>query len=203
MRLSFVSKWLELLKDMPASDARRVSPSWLKLNVGFLMHGAIGMMREFPLALPAITFEEGLTVAGIEGSLQLSRTDEGVWAQGLLRMPFWGECSRCLCSIPRLAEIQLEELFALPGLLPRSGPTEFVIHEDGILDLLPLLRAELLIITETSALCREDCAGLCPNCGQNRNEILCDCAAPLDPRWSSLAEKWEKKNSNSGDYTNE
>jgi uncharacterized protein len=35
-------------------------------------------------------------------------------------------------------------------------------------------------------LCRDDCAGLCPQCGANRNEGDCGCVAPRDPRWANL-----------------
>lgn len=161
--------------------------SMLKLNVGFLMHAPVGMTREFPLDLPCITLGDDLTVDSIQGSLQFSRTSEGLWIQGKLSIPYRDECSRCLVDISRTATIQLQELFGLPSILPRSGPTEFAIHEDGILDLQPLLRAELLINTQTKALCHEGCAGLCPECGQNLNQAHCDCTAPIDPRWSSLA----------------
>lgn len=183
---------------MHTSGAPYLPSSLLKLNVGFVMHGAVGMTREFPLDLPRVTLGEELIVAGVRGSLQLSRTDEGLWLQGELRIPYATECSRCLAEISRTADIQLEELFGLPSILPRSVPTEFAVHEDGMLDLLPLLRAELLIATDTKALCREDCAGLCPECGQNRNEVRCGCAAPTDPRWSSLAAQWQTHASQGG-----
>ena len=177
---------------MHTSGTRYLPSSVLKLNVGFLMHGTVGMTREFPLELPRVSLGEELTVAGVRGSLRLSRTSEGLWVQGQLCISYVGECSRCLADIPRTADFQLEELFGLPCILPRSGPTEFAVHEDGMLDLLPLLRAEQLIAAETKALCREDCAGLCPECGQNRNEARCGCAAPIDPSWSSLAAQWQR-----------
>ena len=36
-------------------------------------------------------------------------------------------------------------------------------------------------------LCRDECRGLCPQCGQNLNTASCDCAPPADPRWDALA----------------
>ena len=95
----------------------------LKLNVGFLMHAPVGMTREFPLDLPRITLGDDLTIDSIQGSLQLSRTSEGLWTQGKLSIPYRGECSRCLVDISRTCRtIQLQELFGLPSILPRSGP---------------------------------------------------------------------------------
>ena len=39
------------------------------------------------------------------------------------------------------------------------------------------------------ALCKKDCAGLCPTCGKNLNQGKCDCPDDnIDPRWSKLAD---------------
>lgn len=165
----------------------------LQLNVGFLMHGAPGMRREFPLALPAIALADGLHVDRIEGAFSLSRTSEGLWLEGELRVVHPGQCARCLVAFARVSSLPLAELIGLPGILPRAGPSEFAVLEDGRLDLLPLVRAELLIAAAERVLCRPDCQGLCPECGQNRNEATCSCAMPADPRWSSLAEQWSSQ----------
>ena len=184
---------------MQSSSEHHLPGSLLQLKVGFLMHGSVGMSRNFPFELPSITIGEDLTVAAIHGSLQLSRTSEGLWLQGALQVPYPGECSRCLVEMTRVAAIQLEELIGLPGILPRSGPTEFAVHDDGILDLGPILRAELLIESQKTALCREDCAGLCSECGQILNEARCSCEAPIDPRWIALAAHPNKRTSQGGD----
>ena len=57
---------------------------------------------------------------------------------------------------------------------------------DDELDLEPLVRDAVLLELPLAPLCREDCAGLCPQCGANRNEGACGCAAPRDPRWATL-----------------
>jgi uncharacterized protein len=55
-----------------------------------------------------------------------------------------------------------------------------------VLDLEPLARDAVLLDLPLAPLCAEDCLGLCPQCGINRNEETCSCEEPADPRWSAL-----------------
>ncbi len=93
------------------------------------------------------------------------------------------ECYRCLDDVTLNVTIDLEELFAYPT--PTAA--EFSLHEDGILDLGPLVRAEVLLATARGVLCRPDCKGLCPECGANWNKTSCTCAEEhIDPRFAVL-----------------
>ena len=47
--------------------------------------------------------------------------------------------------------------------------------EHGAIDIGPTIRDELLLAVPMSPICREDCAGICPTCGGNRNLTPCDC----------------------------
>ncbi len=61
------------------------------------------------------------------------------------------------------------------------------IDEHHILDLSEVMRQALWLATPREALCRPDCDGLCPDCGENRNLGSCSCnQAPIDPRWAAL-----------------
>jgi uncharacterized protein len=63
---------------------------------------------------------------------------------------------------------------------------------DGLV-LEDVLREQVLLAVPLKVVCREDCKGLCPTCGKNRNTEPCSCAATLgDPRWSALKEIREK-----------
>ena len=58
---------------------------------------------------------------------------------------------------------------------------------DGQLDLVPLVRETALIELDLERQCRDDCAGLCPVCGVDRNETTCDCDTTVrDDRWAAL-----------------
>ncbi|MGC2197941.1 MAG: DUF177 domain-containing protein [Terriglobales bacterium] len=55
------------------------------------------------------------------------------------------------------------------------------------------LREQVLLAIPLKVVCREDCKGLCPSCGKNRNTDPCSCVQPFaDPRWSALKEIREK-----------
>jgi uncharacterized protein len=63
---------------------------------------------------------------------------------------------------------------------------------EGVL-LEDVLREQVLLALPLKAICREDCKGLCPHCGRNLNQELCNCAeASEDPRWSALKDIREK-----------
>lgn len=59
-------------------------------------------------------------------------------------------------------------------------------YEDEEVDLTPLFRDQVVLAVPFAPLCREDCKGLCPQCGADRNQETCDCKPPLDPRWAAL-----------------
>jgi len=69
----------------------------------------------------------------------------------------------------------------------RADDLEFSLYEGDEIDLGPLIREQILLALPTRPLCREDCQGLCPRCGGNRNHVQCDCRIEtFDPRLEVL-----------------
>ena len=67
-----------------------------------------------------------------------------------------------------------------------TDPDAFPIVGDQ-LDLAPMVREHALLILPDGPLCRSDCAGLCPQCGVDRNEQTCTCVTERhDDRWAAL-----------------
>jgi len=160
-----------------------VSNRVLKINVGFLLSDGPGHSHETAFDVPEVRVSDDLTLTYVRGPLRLSRTKEGILVQGKLDVGITGECYRCLEPVTQNVTLELEELFVYP---PQPG-AEQVVDEAAILDLAPLLRDEVLIITSRGLLCREDCKGLCPNCGTNLNNETCDCVQDAgDPRLAQL-----------------
>ena len=61
------------------------------------------------------------------------------------------------------------------------------IYESDLLDITEPVRESLLLAVPLQALCREDCRGLCPVCGADRNEGDCGCdTTSVDPRLAAL-----------------
>jgi uncharacterized protein len=63
------------------------------------------------------------------------------------------------------------------------------VFDGAVIDLDSLVREELLLAAPDQVLCQQNCQGLCPNCGVDRNLTACDCeTAEMDPRWAGLKE---------------
>lgn len=162
-----------------------VSNRVLKLNVGFLLAGGPGHSHDTAFEVPRVRVADDLDLEYLRGPLRLSRTKEGILVQGELEVGLEDECARCLDPVSRDVTIKLAELFAYPAPLDN----EFSVNDTGILDLAPLVRAEVCITLGRSVLCRPDCKGLCPHCGENLNQTTCDCAPEaIDPRFAQLKE---------------
>ena len=128
---------------------------------------------------------DDLTVARLRGSVMFTRTPQGLYGQGRLQAEVTTECARCLTSFPQPISSRLAELFHYP---PEAAPDgALAVSEDVHIDLAPLVREDMLVAMPMHALCRPDCQGLCPNCGQNWNDGPCDChVEERDPRWAAL-----------------
>jgi uncharacterized protein len=155
----------------------------LKMQVGFLLSESAGQSRETEFDVPTLRVAEDLMLDYLRGTLRLSRTSRGILVQGTLDTAIQGECGRCLDTASVELEVPIEELFVYPP----TPDADFTVAEDGILDLAPLLREEIILDTPMGVLCRPECAGLCPTCGKNLNDGPCDCdRGEIDPRLAAL-----------------
>jgi uncharacterized protein len=109
------------------------------------------------------------------------------------------QCGRCLerYSMPVKQDL---DLFYLPRLADRPEEEEEDVqlddhdvvvgyYEGEKLDLGEVVREQLFLALPLKRICREDCQGICPTCGRNRNADRCECPAPeepLDPRLEPL-----------------
>jgi uncharacterized protein len=121
--------------------------------------------------------EEGITFSG-----RLEPAGDEYLLRGVLRGGLVTQCVRCLepatLAIDVPVTLTYVESEQLSGEEEDEDDEEDVItFQDGVIDLGPELRDELLLALPMGPLCREDCAGICPTCGVNRNLTPCDCAA--------------------------
>jgi uncharacterized protein len=130
------------------------------------------------------------------GSVSLTRTNQGILVTGEVRTMLRGTCRRCLEPCDVEAELDLEEVFypiaevgevSLDDVPDEEEDEALWIDEHHTLDLSEVIRQGLWLADPAQALCRPDCAGLCPQCGGNRNLGECSCEeVPTDPRWAAL-----------------
>ena len=157
----------------------------LRINVGFLLHEQVGFSRTFDFDLPAVQIGEDLAIRSLRGSLRFTRTAQGLYGDGRLMAGTRAECVRCLSEFEQPLTIRIADLFAFPP--GQASDPLLAIPETGVLDLNPLLREYLLLEVPLQPLCRADCPGLCPICGNNLNELRCSHPdEPIDPRLAAL-----------------
>ena len=123
--------------------------------------------------------------AEIDLDLRLESVMEGVLVSGTVTAPLSGECGRCLEPVSDTLTVDLQELFAYAE---GDDQDEDVSRMEGdLLDLEPALRDAVVLALPLTPLCREDCAGLCVDCGERLDDLPEDHAhdAP-DPRWAAL-----------------
>jgi uncharacterized protein len=72
------------------------------------------------------------------------------------------------------------------GLELATDDLDVFPYTGDVIDLEPLVREQFVLSIPYAPLCKEDCRGLCPQCGIDRNVASCECAAPIDPRFAAL-----------------
>jgi uncharacterized protein len=120
--------------------------------------------------------------------LDVSRTTGNGWALRLrLAVSVSGPCMRCLEQAEPRFEVEAREV-EQPGAADEELSSPYV-NDDGELDLAAWARDALALTLPAQITCREDCAGLCAQCGANLNEDPEHAHEPEpDPRWSKLSE---------------
>jgi uncharacterized protein len=125
-------------------------------------------------------------------SLRITRDGSTIVVTGRAEVDAGRTCDRCLSPFTEELAIDLREVFHLADRPMPAGEDDddevhFVDRRVTRLDLAPLIRQRILLELPMKSLCREDCRGLCPTCGVNRNEVRCECAVdPADSRWRAL-----------------
>ena len=146
------------------------------------------------LGIEILSVSEGHSV---DIDLRLEAVMEGVLVTGTAAAELEGECSRCLEPIRDTIQVDLQELFVYDDRHDHHHQHHGGDDEDDdvsrlegdLIDLEPLLRDAVVLALPFQPLCREDCPGLCVECGarladdpDHRHD------APIDPRWAALGE---------------
>jgi uncharacterized protein len=138
--------------------------------------------------------------APVELELRLESVMEGVLVTGTARAQAEGECVRCLEPLEMDLEADFQEMFSYPDAddrgRPKAEPTDDaegsaededrLFIEDGLFDLEPVLRDAVVLALPMQPVCREDCAGLCSECGANLNDNPDHHHDAVDMRWAAL-----------------
>ena len=117
-----------------------------------------------------------------EVSLHLESMSNGISVVGSARARWVGECRRCLVAMTEPMEVALDELYQTTI----EDPDAWQISGDQI-DLLPMVRENILLAVPPGPLCRPECPGICQYCGKDLAEGECGCTPPpKDSPWAVL-----------------
>lgn len=157
----------------------------LRLNVGFLVNIPLGESREFPIELPDLQPDPDLILHNLDGMARMTRTANGILAHIMMTATVSSQCVRCLADFELPLHTDFTELYAFSA--NSTTDSDLIFPEDGYINLVPLIREYMLLELPIGPLCRPDCKGLCPVCGENLNETTCHHEDDsIDPRLSIL-----------------
>jgi uncharacterized protein len=178
-----------LVRELPTTRTFEVPPErvseWVR---GLPMRDALGA--------PEVDPEAG------EGTAELELYADGAhaFANGTFKGHLMVACSRCVNPVKLVIDEQLRVTFMPVSEMPSDDDdaddedgAEVVAEDldvfpfDGeTVDLEPLFREQFVLSIPYAPLCSEECKGLCPQCGIDRNTGTCSCQAPGDPRLAAL-----------------
>jgi uncharacterized protein len=142
-----------------------------RLNVGFIISEEVGYNHDFLFEFDEIQMADDLTLYHLNGVANIGRTPQGLIVQGDFNSEITLECVRCLSEFRQLIHWHLTELYAFSQRsVSESG---LILPEDAHIDLQPILREYALLEVPINPICKPNCKGLCPVCGENLNERDC------------------------------
>jgi uncharacterized protein len=155
----------------------------------------MGTIRDLAISSPPLDLGPDLRqTRGVEGAVRLTRTNRGLLVRGRMETAIAETCSRCLRDLNWYVEIGIDEE-ALPVIDLASGapvavdpePDAFRLNDHHELELEGEVRDAIQLAEPIAPLCREDCPGLCIECGQELASGPHDHpAAEVDPRLEAL-----------------
>lgn len=107
----------------------------------------------------------------VEVSVDLRSLTDGAVVRGIARTVVDVTCIRCLTEWSEPLEISVESVFRTH---PDDEDDELPVDPGGWIDLEPVIHDEVALALPTRPLCRQDCLGLCPTCGNDLNVDPCD-----------------------------
>lgn len=159
------------------------------LEDGPLQFDEVFAANEIDYAVEGLRQTAPLHIQGTASAIQRE-----IHVRGDLSTMVESECARCLdlVSLPVKREFDLyyQPLVERPEaeeLLVPKGEEELGFYSGEGLLLEDVAKEQVLLSLPMRAICREQCKGLCPTCGINRNRETCECkATDGDPRWAAL-----------------
>jgi uncharacterized protein len=130
--------------------------------------------------------------AAVNGKVRLSRHE--VFVNGHVDTRAQVACDRCLQQVELPVNVDFELEYITGSDYESSEVVELgeeelsvAVFDGRTIDVDEIVKEQILLAVPTRMLCREDCKGICPECGIDRNTGECNCVTDnIDPRWAAL-----------------
>jgi len=150
----------------------------LRINVGFIAHEEVGDSHDFPFQFDRIRVADDLELERVTATVHVGRTAQGLLLTGECSARTVVECVRCLKPFWQPLQWAMSEVYAFSE--KSTSDSGLTVPEDFQIDLAPLIREYALLEIPIKPVCRRDCRGLCPVCGQDLNVRDCGHRAEAD-----------------------
>ena len=117
-----------------------------------------------------------------------------VFLEGNIEAHVEVECDRCLKPVAVEVRPEFALEYITEGDYESAGVAELTedlmsvsVFDGQSIDVDEVVKEQILLAVPTRTLCIEDCKGICPGCGVDRNVVECNCEeSNIDPRWAAL-----------------
>lgn len=155
------------------------------IDLGALHDGEVRLRREVPADHPLWEGIDGLT-RPVAVALTARDVGAAVWVDLQIETELERPCRRCLVTVRRPIDQEVGIVFQPASEVEEGDDDAYTYRPDRKeLDFSDAVREQLILAVPSYMTCREECRGLCAQCGVNRNEVDCDCrpeagASPWD-----------------------
>jgi uncharacterized protein len=163
-------------------------------NVAQLMKAPVGTSIVSEFEEEHVQLDDDLKVVGpLKGHARKRRINQGLLVDGWVDLTLELTCTRCLKVFEQSMHVPFEERYyptldVVTGMpvAPVDAEDAFPIDEHHLVDLTEAVRQQVLLTIPMATLCKDDCAGLCAQCGKDLNLGPCTCEPEIDTRLSVL-----------------
>ncbi len=155
----------------------------MQIDLRELADGQTHLTYEIPASSVGLSAQEVAVDGPLQLRLSLDRRGDEIWIRGKLQLVAHQECSRCLVEFPERLELEFEVFCANvqnPNVVSSRAADEedggVHFHDGRVLIIDEEIREAVILGIPMKPLCKESCAGLCPRCGEDRNQGPCRCA---------------------------
>ncbi len=183
----------------------------MNLNLEAAFDEPVDLSHQFDFPAASLARPELVSLSAVSFTGRLERQGPGFVLNGRVAFDGVTACARCLAQVPFRRASEAFWVFAPAHEKPRedrpaaktdrvekdrSDPDDgfeltpedldVLYYDDLVVSFDPLVEEQVQLELPLKVLCREDCRGLCPFCGADRNLAPCACKPPSDERWKPL-----------------